>query len=302
MKPIDSLYDRLRHEYLAMTAISNPTKIAVDLERDGDMLGVYGNVMPAVTTDGLFGTKIIRVDERTGGMTARTVVFDREGAVVANVDSVQLTRERCGLMAALAVDLFFGRAAAGKLRYGLVGTGRTNAATALILRSLFGVPAGHLLLKASPRNPTKNLHLFPDGAVLVRDARELSGCDVVIECTTIRDRAEVLEIEDFVGEDGSAPALFVAQDGGWQLGRSFRAALPSFCDHLGQMNAHPTGDYDWPWDDEPVAIGRDMRSPDFRLSAQPGGAAAYLSGIAIADIVIAAELCRLMPFHGDARC
>ncbi|KAA0573389.1 hypothetical protein [Azospirillum sp. Sh1] len=288
MKPIDSLYDRLRHEYLAMTATSNPTKIAVDLERDGDMLGVYGNVMPAMTTDGLFGTKIIRVDERTGGMTARTIVFDRDGSVVANVDSVQLTRERCGLMAALAVDLFFGRKVAGGLRYGLVGTGRTNLATARILQSLFGVSGEQFSLKASPRNPTKNAHLFPAGAVLVERARALADCDVVIECTTIRDRAEVLEIDDFVGEGGDAPLLFVAQDGGWQLGASFRSALPSFCDHLGQMNAHPTGDYDWPWDSEPVVIGRDMRSPDFRDAAQPGGAAVYLSGIAIADIVIAA--------------
>lgn len=280
-----------------MTPESNPAKLSQVLAREGGLLGAYGNTLAAQLTSGEWGGKFIRVDEAAGGATqARIAVFSGNSGSGATdvrcVDGEHLTRVRCGLMAALAVGRFFGACGDERIRairVGLVGSGGTNLAAVRALQAVFGLSGPQFSVVGSPRNPFKNRSRFPDGSVWPGAVGALAECDAVIECATLRDRAEVLELEVFRRPDGGLPALFVSQDGGWVFGPSFRA-LPSFADHVEQLNAHRGTDYDWPWD-EPAShplLREDLRSEDFRCDRTPV-AAAYLSGIGLSDLVVALE-------------
>lgn len=291
-------FARVKREYLLMRPESSPAKLSMDISRAADgSLGVFGNAMIARLSTGEWGGKFITVNEETGDMVAQTLVFDRSGALIANIPSADLTRWRCGLMAAVSVDLYYGDFAYDySFSIGLIGSGRTNAATFEIFKQIFGIPARSFVVSGSPRNRQKNIHMFP-GAVFATELKssgtDFSFCDVIIECATIRNKEEKLEVTDF--DFGNIPKLFIAQDSGWLLGPTFRqgkTALPSFTDHVEQINAHAKGDYDWPWDDVPPVITRNMLDASFDSWNTMGRAVVYLTGIALADIVLALEVSR----------
>lgn len=280
-------YRRMRYEYDRMTEASCPPKVCVDLSKDeGPAWRTYGNAMSASLTTGHWGGKFIRVDEETGEMQSRTVVFDKNGSLAANVDSEWLTRWRCAMMAALALEKFFGDQACHKT-VGLIGTGKINEVTFKVLQEVLRVDPESVLIKGSPRNPLKNSKNF-SGAHIVLDTKDMFWVDAVIECVTITENKEVLEVANFE-RDGETPSLFVAQDSGWLYGSSFRD-IAGFTDHVGQI-AKSDMAYEWPWDHKRPAIIGDMRSPHFSINTF-NRACVYLTGIAISDVVIALETCR----------
>lgn len=97
---------------------------------------------------------------------------------------------------------------------------------------------------------------------------------------------------------GRLPSLFVTQNSGWMLGPTFREMMPSFTDHVEQMNSHRGQDYDWPWDRLPhVLIEQDLRHSTYSHNVLER-AAVYLTGMALADLVVALEADRDVPENG----
>ncbi|MBU6230788.1 MAG: hypothetical protein KGQ93_14040 [Cyanobacteria bacterium REEB459] len=282
-------YVRLFDEYGAFTGETCPAKLSLDVSRPGPGLGVFGNAMAARLSDGHFGGKFITVNEDNGGeMAALIAVFAPSGHLLRTLDGVHLTRLRCGMMAVQAAHRFFGAHALPGLRYGFVGSGKINAQTARVLSEVFAVPGTALFLLGSRRNPSKNLNLYPGGARVVSAPGDLASCDVIFECSNVSQPEEVLEVSDFtVG--AALPPLFVTQNSGWMLGPTFRWMMPSFTDHVEQMNAHRGSDYDWPWDGNPhVLIEHDLRHSGYSRTVLDR-AAVYLTGMALADLVGALE-------------
>ena len=266
--------DDLRDAYLAQIPAENPPKQSIPLHTDANgIVQAYANVMGARVGDHV-GTKLVIVDEEAGTMTARTLVFDRWGTLVRNVESATLTALRCGMMAGLAAEFFYGRELLDRsTKVGLIGIGQLNIWTAHVFRHLYGVE--RFWIKGSPRHPMKNAEWLVNCDTVLATEADLRGCDVVISATNVPDQGESLSYERIGGAE-----LFIAQDGGWLLDRSFRAHLPSFTDNVDQLRGH--------WDDEfpgeriPTLLSLD--APALRVAPR---AAVYLYGVALADIVVA---------------
>lgn len=298
------MYAKLKDEYLrsfggAFFLSDNPMKKSIVLSKTEDGLpNEFVNVMSSKLTNGTFGTKVIKVSEETGDMDSITVVFGHDGQTQA-IDSVELTRIRCGLMAALSIDLFFngevgrvigfigGRPAK---KIGFIGGGRTNLWTAKILNQLFG--CNSFVIVGSESNPYPALlsefSALGSASITTRawGYDDLRGCDVVISCTNATNAESVIDYEDVSG-----PKLFISQDGGYIFGESFRKVCVSVSDYPSQILSHVETEF--PWDDvapsimEPlvslceIGVGADALGKAMKPTA------VYLYGIALADVVLA---------------
>lgn len=286
---LDVAFRRLEHEYLNADRLLNPPKVSIPIARSSDgLITSYFNMMSAVLTTGEFGGKLVFVNEGANILTGRVVVFDKDGNLIVNCRADRLTAIRCGLMAALAIKLFFGSVENSRLRIGFVGMGRINSATLEVLHLLWG--CDEFLIKGSPHRPYPKPNVFLDGISYghVVDAGDLAACDVVISCTNLQNPSEALSADNF---SGGNVRLFIAQDGGWTLGPSFRRLYPSFCDSTPQILKNLSHEFPF---DTPIPFAgsasdlREMRHPTFRNEFDP--ACVYLTGMALADLSVAIGL------------
>lgn len=273
---------RLNHEYRRARREDNPPKQSIVLRRDGSGLPTaFVNFMFCRLSDGHVGCKLILVDEERGTMDGRVVVLDSSGELVCDLEAGSLTATRCALMAAYAIEEFYWPNSPTQATFGLLGSGRINAETYRLLRALCGAQR-KILVKASPREPRKNMQLF-EGARFIDDVRDFD-VDVVISCTNARAKDEVVETSDF-GDAFPLPCLFVAQDTGWLLGRSFRQHYSSFADDVDQLEEVAGAEF--PWDARPPIFIGDLNTLHGMRQER---ACVYLYGIALADVVTALEI------------
>lgn len=284
------LYSKLKKEYIGAFSgdapvFSNPIKQSIVLKetKDGNP-DKFLNIMASRLSNGACGAKVIHVDESTGNMKSYTVLFDKDGTPKI-VDSAELTRLRCGLMAALCIDLFFGPMGKclSELKVGFIGTGRTNIKTADALSQIFGI--NDFACTGSPSNPAKNVAKFARLGSVTFSSREgkyeaLKDCDVIISCTNTTDPNHVIEYQELKG-----PLLFIAQDGGYIFGESFRNGGVSFSDYPTQILA--AAHHEFPWDlEKPTQMFPITRLTEYNtLTDYPR--VAYLYGVALADLVVA---------------
>ncbi|MBF0626125.1 MAG: hypothetical protein HQL82_15120 [Magnetococcales bacterium] len=280
-------FRRLDHEYAIRTPACNPPKTSVPLQTDARGLPTrYINHMLAILSDGTFGAKLVFVDETTGRLRGRVVVYDSDGNLLVNQDAEPLTAVRCGLMAALAIHRC--RRAEPQdyrqLTIGFIGTGRINRATAAVLHELWG--CDQFILRGNAPNIAKNASLFPGRPEIATALPDLARCDVLISCTNNADPARLIETDALAG-----PRLFIAQDGGFLLGSSFRTLWPSYTDDVEQLSRHLPNEF--PFDAAPVTLAGDLNHPALGIPSplsRTGAACVYLYGIALADVVTAVGL------------
>jgi hypothetical protein len=284
--------DVLDREYKLIDWAANPTKVSLPIRHDADgKLSAYFNVMTSKLSTGHFGGKYIFVDDLRGEFRGDVFVFGKNGEQLFTVASQELTRLRCALMAIMAAQRFYGAEIFSELRFGFIGSGKINALTAQILRNAYGVPAYRMTVKASPRHPYKSHSTFPEGVNFTRESRDLAYASTVFVCTNLREKSEVYEVNDLVDFGQIAP-LFITQDGGWTLGRTWRAPMAvraNYADHIDQILTHavPGDDYDFPWDETPPRQFLDLNDGSFRRRrGSDGPAVVYLSGMAMADLVV----------------
>lgn len=215
--------------------------------------------MSARLFDGTCGTKVILMDENTGNMKSHTIVHKPNGQVKV-VDSEELTRIRCGMMAAYAIEKFFVNKSLNRLTVVFIGDGRINRTTQEILNDMFGCSVFYYI-------DTRDEHcvtVIPDEV------------DVVISCTTACTEKETISF------DAINAKLFIAQDSGYIFDKSFRENYESYCDYPEQILRHWHNEF--PWDDSTVALHQlvnlDGSNDDFK-------AVVYLYGVAVADIALA---------------
>ncbi len=292
MKPlipyqVVSTYRRLKDEYRAIPDGELdkvcPSKITVDA-RPGFNKGQWQlplTAMAAKLSDGTAGVKAVLLNENTGDMTAYTSVFYTDGSSKV-VNSIELTRYRCALMAALATD---GRVNLQKgSKVGFIGSGRINLYTAKVFNILFGVE--DFVIAGSKDHPMKNFEEFSQLGFTRVDCRAnqfrfLRTCDVVISATTATAEAEIIEFDKLSG-----PSLFIAQDSGFIFGESFRHNCNSFSDSPSQLFNHWHNEFPW---DITLKTGS-LPVADLNATGCDGRpSAVYLYGIALADVVVAAE-------------
>lgn len=282
---IGQAFQILKREYRLALPEHNPPKQSITMREDEHGVCAYTNFMGARLSTGEVAVKAICVDEDENLTRSRTIVFDQTGAIIRNIDSVFLTNLRCGMMAALAAEKFFGEISPDTV-VGLIGTGPMNVITAHVFRRLFGVT--DFVVKGSPRNPAKNIELFPLDTRPVVSATgldELKLCDVVISATSVPDTSESLAYDQL-----PQPALYIAQDGGWMLGESFRRELPGFSDNPAQLVSHARDEFpEYPKHKWAIEHFEDLRSDRF-MSGRVRQAVVYLYGIALADAVVAVHL------------
>lgn len=114
----------------------------------------------------------------------------------------------------------------------------------------------------------------------------------MICCTNNHSRERLLEADAFTDS-----TLFIAQDGGYLLGPTFRSRYPSFADDVGQLTRHLHEEF--PFDAHPMTLVGDLNHADFlgRGTKAASGACVYLFGIALADIVTALHMTSLRTAH-----
>ncbi|MBF0135316.1 MAG: hypothetical protein H7833_12145 [Magnetococcus sp. DMHC-1] len=280
---LEAAYRLLDHEYTIRTPDRNPPKTSLTMHADGQGVPiVYLNQMMAVLSDGTFGSKLVFVDEGTHRLGGRVVVYDKSFALLVDQDAETITALRCGLMAALAMDRYF--RCTPRLRrdltIGFIGTGRINQMTAWVLRTLWGCE--RFLIRGSPTHINKHAALFPECAKVADGIRDFSNCNVIVACTNNRSAEHLIETDAIHG-----PILFIAQDGGYLLGSSFRQRFPSFTDDMPQLSRSLQEEF--PFDRTPVSLVGDLNHPAFlEQGNQPATAVCvYLYGIALADVVTA---------------
>ncbi|MDX5370575.1 MAG: hypothetical protein LPL29_14490 [Alphaproteobacteria bacterium] len=285
---IRALYNRVKEEYPAAFAFhDHPKKISMPLSfyPDGGPVCEFVNTMTARLRDGTFGTKTVYVNEATGALSARTTVFGKHGDLIGTVRSDDLTALRCGLMTALAIELYMG-GLPERMKVGLIGTGRINLMVARVLKEL--IPKVSFIAKGSPRDPEKNLKEIP--ARLPFFLSEFGECDAVVSCTSSESEDEVLQIEQFgLKRTSDRPMAFIAHDGGWIFGESFRQAFYNFSDHPEQM----LKDDDFPFDRGRYEFNDLNKLRTFGVVGPDGPVNIYLSGMAYTDVIVAHELLKL---------
>jgi len=280
---VKSTYERLKSEYRSLTEGSFnsacPSKITIEtrLGEKSRIMQMPLSAMVARLQDGTSGVKAVLLDENTGDMTSYTSVFYPDGTSKV-VESTELTRLRCALMAAFATE---GRVELKKgSRVGFIGAGRINLCTAQVLNILFGVE--DFVIVGSTSNPAKNFEKFWDIGRTKIDSfhtgfEYLKTCDVVISATTAMTREDSIHFSQLEG-----PKLFISQDGGFIFGESFRSACRSFSDSPTQILDHWKEEF--PWDQPGCFVGiEDMN----RFARAGQSSVVYLYGIAMADVVVA---------------
>lgn len=278
-------FNLLKSEYGLRRPEIAPPKVSIPLRMVGSLPIAFVNVMTAKLSNGIYGTKIVHVDEATKKMSGRTLVFSAEGAVLKDLDSEAVTTNRCGLMATFAVEKFYGRGRSYKnLRVGFIGAGRINKLVLEYLHTILDIK--DFVVKAHPSRPEKAFD-FHELAKPVDHISDLSDCDVVITCTTSSEIEDTLDIESFYTDSGIGPDLFISMDGGWLLDESFRAKALSFSDDSAQL---ALASHEFIWDEAKPKIDRDLNHMFFTKEysdATSKPAVAYLYGIATADVVTA---------------
>lgn len=286
---IQRIYDKLKYEYLRAATNgssflkSNPSKQSLVLKyAQEDVPELFVNVMAAKLSDGTCGAKVIRVDEKTGNTTSYTTVYKPDGTAMI-VESADLTRLRCGMMAALSAEFYLGRSALNsETRVGFIGNGRTNIKTAQVFFELFGIRK--FVICGHPSFPARNYDKFIEYGNVEVASRDngyepLRKCDIVISCTNTVSECDILEYEQLKG-----PKLFISQDGGYIFGESFRKECGTFSDHPTQLlHAAP---HEFPWDKGELSVVFPIEMLE-KLPVSDKVPAVYLYGIALADVVVA---------------
>lgn len=304
-------FERLYDELMAAKPERNPSKISMIVAENGngnatEIPGavavaendVFTNILGAVTADRHSGGKIISVNDFTGTIAGKVVVFDPAGGLVRCVDAEPVTALRCALMAALAIWCHRCLAPPAQstasrdftawplLRVGLIGTGRINAVTAAVLRVLgryYGETEVRLTVMGSPRNPTKNIELFGLNITQAQSLADFAGCDVLITATNPYAN-EMISVDDL-----PAIPLIISQDCGYYLNETFRLTRPSFTDNAYQFCDHLYDEFARDSEEARLEVLRGVM-PFTDLSFYDAkNPVVYLFGIGLADIVTALE-------------
>lgn len=258
----------------------NPIKQHFTLRRNDtsdQFISTYANIMSAKLLCGTIGVKSIFVNEPRGLLNASLTLTFPSGRQTT-VDASEITLLRCGLMAALAAEKFV--KVNRNTKVGFIGNGKINQKTAQVFQELFGIE--DICIRGSKQNRSKNYHRFKamgfDQIEIDHwDSPELTRtCDIVISCTNTLSSADVISYKDLEG-----PSLFIAQDGGYIFGPSFREYTQSFTDHPEQLC--PAWSDEFPYDEDKI--------PLYCLAnrSRPGPISIYLYGIAFADVFVAAH-------------
>jgi len=238
-------------------------------------------VMPAMLRNGITGAKIIcsNDDYFPDGkyhVSSRIVLFDGPRCLGC-FDGGEITRLRCSLMAALAIQQFIELEPDDPV--GFIGFGKINQYTASILASLFG--ANRIVTRT--RSPINAL-LNNDINLMVLDNLPepdlIRACPVLISCTTSLVQETALEYNQLSG-----PKLFIAQDTGYLFAPSFRQVTENYADYPLQLAEH--FDEEFPWDTS-LPIFNSLAHPPIVPTLLP--TTVYLHGIGLSDVLIAYEL------------
>ena len=275
--------DALRNDYYLSPDAICPPKHIDPLSFRGDLIEAYGIAMTALLKNGSWGAKLIRINEYTNKTSSQTILFDSHGDIVVNVDSTELTRLRCALMAALSLDVYYKNREKSGLSVGFIGAGKINALTMVVFQYIFSIST--FFVKPNPSNPTGGVPEFSDTR-RIHLPSDLGTCDIIVECATSNLRENVIELSDVDPGVLQNNRLYIAQNSGWIFGETFRETLPSFTDHIIQINQCLLRKFDWPWDTKEVIIPYDIKDARFSYDYCPCGAIVYLTGIAIADLII----------------
>jgi hypothetical protein len=282
-------YERMAAEYRGrFPGLDHPKKISVPIRNDQQgLIEAYVNTMFARLGDGTFGSKTVYVDEPAQALTAITALFDRNGNYGGSVAADKLTAERCGLMTAFTIEQAFDCTDYSKMIVGLVGVGRINVAVARMLNEILGIDK-FILKYGSGRGRRIKDAPIPGDVFAVPHYRDLHLCDVVVSCTTNANRETMMQFSDVEGFH-QRPSLFIAHDGGWLFGESFRERCIPYADHPAQIDA----DHDFPFDKFNPGVSAIMNLNHLhQLGCNSTPCIVYLSGMAMSDVIMAQEYLR----------
>jgi len=238
-------------------------------------------VMSAMLRNGITGAKLICANDEyfpdaKYHVSSRIVLFDGPRCL-GNFDGGEITRLRCSLMAALAIQQFIELEPDDPV--GFIGFGKINQYTASILPVLFGT--NRIVVRTrSPVNATLStdiMQIISDNEVqpdLIR------ACPVLISCTTSLVQETTLEYNQLSG-----PKLFVAQDTGYLFAPSFRQVTENYADYPLQLAEHFEEEFPW---DTSLPIFNSLAHPPIVPTLLP--TTVYLHGIGLSDVLIAYEL------------
>lgn len=279
-------FDDIKREYARFSDLHNPTKNTISVCPSYSQ-DYYFTTMMSRLSNGYFGAKTIHQNETESKIVSRTVVFNPQGDVVVDCDSSELSRYRCGVMAAIAYSKFFDVQPNGResqVSIGYLGFGRINRLTAQVFKELFGI----YRLKVFKRNMVVDWGPeLKDFEIQLCHPREMWDCKAIISCIpapSYRTKDTSFDFATF-SQSGQHPMLFITQDGGWTLNETFRQHTQTFLDHRALLPFHPQAWFPYDEDMSKILVS-DMNNPRFSVhSGKPS--AVYLYGIAMADVIIA---------------
>lgn len=298
--PYQAVLDELELEYAEMSGDSNPPKQSIPLaevEHDGS-LRRYVNVMGAKLSDGTFGSKTVFVDEldnKTGGLVTH---FGADGSLLYTLPASLVTPLRCAMMAALCLSM---RRLGEKRDVTIVGRGELGLAIAntlwilrkeLEIQGIISVAGRHIY-----RNQRRLLPGIQTDFWVLKDFKDSWG-DWNSKPTSTLITATNNDGSDLLHPGPGSPAEVVSFDGGGLLSPAWRHSHTNYCDYPHQLRQHLNTEF--PYDGPAGFLGHIMPLNELRRSKRDDATAAYLYGIAMADLVVGRALSRHLDMLEDA--
>jgi ornithine cyclodeaminase/alanine dehydrogenase-like protein (mu-crystallin family) len=231
-----------------------------------------------------FGTKTIYYSyEEHTKRTSITTLFNPKGKLVAVYESSELTAIRCGLMVAYAMEKIF--KVDSRMKVGLIGAGKINSLTAIILHRLFGIRDFIILTRSGKAEYfDANVSNTPIGKKIWykhSDARleAMKPCSVIISATTNSTKSGMIG-QRFVE---NIP-LLITQDTGYLFSSSIRKSRYHYGDFPKQILA--VKEIEFPYDEDMAII------PLVNLDSTPAIVSLY--GTGVSDVAIAYSFYKIL--------
>lgn len=238
-----------------------PFKTIMELENDDcDIATVTFSSMPSIDKHGNYGCKTIYVNDETGEYKETYTLNGKE----INYDG--LTILRCAMVNKMIIDML---GFEERIKIGFIGNGRINYKTAEVLENI-----GTMVLRGSPRNPTKNFSKFSNIGYCKIDNRfeDLSECDVVIVCTNSYEKSNL------ISTDMLKCNTLIVLDCGYIIDESFRNEYDNFSDYPEQLESNY--EHEFPFDKSNHKF-KSIFDESFKSSRKK---CIYVHGTAITDL------------------